>query len=448
MTLVTRLKRLDRSSVPPVTSAAAVPRPRKTGWPRSKRLAGAAGSTRSRISPKPCSSTARPCRRPGRRPTRRGTRRKISCPGPRRTVAGSNGTRAASNGMWTGRARRLGPPLLPVRSRTRRSEQASGDGLETRSAYHAPWRGGVLPAGRLAPRQPPAAGGLVCGPLRISLVGVPVKAFAAVSTASASHFHMLHADCGQRLQYQKHCPQHDVVSAEAIVRGYEYARDRYVVVEPEELEQLRPARDKALVLEQFVPVAAVDPTFLAGRSLYLLPDGPAAQHPYGLLVETMHEAGKAALGRVVFTSQRQLVLVCPTAKPLVVDVLHYPAQVRGPAAWQEQVGTSTATEAERDPARQLLALASGPLDWSRYRDTSSRNRGESSGHRLRGRDRFQGHRNGCFSCPPRQTGGGSEVTTTAPLKASDGLTRQRESICQRCCPPGKTKVGNRSASLY
>jgi DNA end-binding protein Ku len=209
------------------------------------------------------------------------------------------------------------------------------------------------------------------GLLRISLVGVPVKAFAAVSTASASHFHMLHADCGQRLQYQKHCPQHGVVSAEAIVRGYEYARDRYVVVEPEELEQLRPAHDKALVLEQFVPVAAVDPTFFAGRSLYLLPDGPAAQHPYGLLVETMHEAGKAALGRVVFTSQRQLVLVRPSARLLVVDVLHYPAQVRGPATWQEQVGAATATEAERDLARQLLALASGPLDWSRYRDTSA-----------------------------------------------------------------------------
>ena len=209
------------------------------------------------------------------------------------------------------------------------------------------------------------------GLLRISLVGVPVKAFPAVTTASASHFHMLHADCRQRIQYQKHCPQHGLVSADAIVRGYEYARDRYVVVEPEELEQLRPARDKALVLEQFVPVAAVDPTFFAGRSLYLLPDGAAAQHPYGLLVETMHEAGKAALGRVVFTSQRQLVLVRPAGKLLVVDVLHYPAQVRAPAAWQEQAGTSTASEAERDLARQLLALASGPLDWSRYRDTSA-----------------------------------------------------------------------------
>src|SRR5215471_7595027 len=70
--------------------------------------------------------------------------------------------------------------------------------------------------------------------------------------------------------------------AEAIVRGYEYAPGHYVIMEAEELEQLRPARDHVLIVEQFVPVGNVDPLFFAGRSLYLLPDGAAAQHPYGV----------------------------------------------------------------------------------------------------------------------------------------------------------------------
>jgi DNA end-binding protein Ku len=108
---------------------------------------------------------------------------------------------------------------------------------------------------------------------------VPIQAYPAVRSPAATPIHFLHADCGQRIRYQKHCPQHGAVPAEAIIRGYEYAPDHHVLIETEELEQLRPARDKALVLEQFVPVGDIDPTFYAGRSLYLLPDGVPARHP-------------------------------------------------------------------------------------------------------------------------------------------------------------------------
>jgi len=210
------------------------------------------------------------------------------------------------------------------------------------------------------------------GLLRVSLVAVPVKAYAAVSSAStSSHCHMLHADCGQRIGYQKHCPRHGAVDSAAIVRGYEYARGQHVVVEPEELEKLRPDRDKALVLEQFIALAEVDPTFFAGRSLYLLPDGPAAQHPYGVLVDALRHAGKGALGRVVLSGSRQLVLVRPAGRVLALDVLHFPAQVRLAASWEADVVMSAATPEERALAAQLIALASGPADWARYRDTSA-----------------------------------------------------------------------------
>jgi Uncharacterized conserved protein len=209
------------------------------------------------------------------------------------------------------------------------------------------------------------------GLLRLSLVGVPVKAYAAVSSTAPSHFHLLHADCGQRIHYAKCCPQHGAVEGDAIVRGYEYAPDQYVVVEPEELQQLRPARDQALILEHFLPVQDIAPTFFAGRSLYLLPDGPAAQHPYGVLVDALQHAGQGALGRVVLSNQRQLVLVRPCSRLLVLDVLHYPSQVRSIASWEADLPPCAASDAERALAGQLIALASGPVDWARYRDTSA-----------------------------------------------------------------------------
>jgi DNA end-binding protein Ku len=218
-----------------------------------------------------------------------------------------------------------------------------------------------------APRGRPSWSGL----LRLSLVALPVRAYPAVASGIASHFHLLHAGCGQRLRYQKRCPKHGPVTSDAIVKGYSYSRDHCVVVEPEELEKLRPVKDKALMLEQFVSLREIDPVRYAGRSLYLWPDGAAAQQPYGVLVTALHKTGQAALGRVVWSSQRQLVLVRPHGRLLVVDVLHYPARIRTPSAWEADLPESRASAAEVDLACQLIALASGPLDWSRYRDTSA-----------------------------------------------------------------------------
>ncbi len=229
----------------------------------------------------------------------------------------------------------------------------------------APENGAVAPVP--IPRGRPSWSGL----LRISLVSVPVQAYPAVRSAPGPHFHFLHAACGQRIRYQKHCPQHGAVPAEAIVRGYEYVPDHYVIMEAEELDQLRPARDKALILEQFVPVGDIDPIFYAGRSLYLVANGVAAQHPYRVLAQAMQETGQAALGRVVLSSQRQLVLVRPSGGRLVLDVLHYPAQVRAHTGDAADRAPAAATEAERALARQLIALASAPLDWERYRDSGA-----------------------------------------------------------------------------
>src|SRR6516164_3295747 len=210
------------------------------------------------------------------------------------------------------------------------------------------------------------------GLLRVSLVAVPVKAYPAVSSTSASpHFHLLHAGCGRRIGYQKRCPRHGPVEADAVVRGYEYAPGQHVVVEAEELDKLRPARDRALVLEQFVAVDQVDPVFFAGRTLYLLPDGAAAQHPYAVLVAALRQSAKAALGRMVLSGSRQLVLVRPAGKLLAMDILHYPAQVRQAFVWESNLTAGVATPAEQELAAQLIALSSGPLDWSRYRDTTA-----------------------------------------------------------------------------
>src|SRR5690349_1456689 len=125
------------------------------------------------------------------------------------------------------------------------------------------------------------------GFLRLSLISVPVKAFTANNTSEEIHLNQLHKDCNSRVRYQKVCPEHGELNNEQIVKGYEYAKDQYVVIEPEEIDKLRTKADRSVNIDGFIPQDAIDPVFLSGRTNYLLPDGPAGERHYTLLHEGM-----------------------------------------------------------------------------------------------------------------------------------------------------------------
>jgi DNA end-binding protein Ku len=226
--------------------------------------------------------------------------------------------------------------------------------------------------------SPPATGTLPSAPvgrptwsglLQLSLVGIPLKAYPAVRTRDVPTSHYLHADCGQRLRYGKHCPRHGPVDAAAVVRGYEYGPGQHLVVEPEALDALRPARDHALRVERFLAPSQIDLLLLSGRSLYLVPDGVAAERSYAVLHTIMAQRQRWALGRVVLASQRSLVLLRAVPEVLVLHVLHYPELVRAcPALITPALAGATA---ELQLAGQLLEAASGAVDWRDYRDQAA-----------------------------------------------------------------------------
>ena len=206
------------------------------------------------------------------------------------------------------------------------------------------------------------------GLLQFSLVNAPVKAYPAVASREVSHFHQLHADCGQRIRHAKHCPVHGPVDAATIVKGYEYGRDQHVVLDPDELDALRPAQDRALRLERFVAPGQCDPILFSGRSLHLLPDGVAAEPVYEVLRESLVQKARWAVGRLVLSGQRQLVLLRPAGTLLLLHVLHYPQTIR--AAARPSSGRC-GSGPEMQLAAQLIDAASGPVDWSAYSDSTA-----------------------------------------------------------------------------
>jgi DNA end-binding protein Ku len=207
------------------------------------------------------------------------------------------------------------------------------------------------------------------GLLQFSLVGIPLKAYPAVRTRDLPPVHQRHAGCGQRIRYVKQCPDHGPVEGAAIVRAVDYGPDQHVVLDEEALDALRPVRDRALRLEHFVEPADVEPLLFAGRTLYLVPDGPAAEPAYAVLHRALIEHQRWGLGQVVLGGHRHFVLVRPSETGLLLHELHYPEQVR---ACPRAVPTAPATAGEElRLAGQLIAAASGAVDWSRYVDRAA-----------------------------------------------------------------------------
>jgi len=182
------------------------------------------------------------------------------------------------------------------------------------------------------------------GNLSFGLVSFPVQAFNALNPEQSDiHFHQLHAPCHKRIHYEKVCPIHGRVSNDEIVSGYEYAKGKYVEVEPEELDALRTETERSLTIDAFVEPDTIDPIYFDGRMYYLAPDGPVAEEPYAVVTEAMEREGRYGVGQVVFSGKDQLALVRPDNGVLHMAMLNYEAEIRKPrdvvaAAKHEHIG--------------------------------------------------------------------------------------------------------------
>ncbi len=164
------------------------------------------------------------------------------------------------------------------------------------------------------------------GTISFGLVSIPIKLFPA-SSSKTVRFSMLHATDKSRLKQVYVCRSCDeTVERGETVKGYEYARDQYVVLGDDELKAIEKQSDRSIDIEEFVPIAKVDPIFFEKSNL-LGPDKGGAK-AYRLLREAMIEAGRVAIGRFNQRGRQQLVLLRPTDEGLVMHGLYYADEVR------------------------------------------------------------------------------------------------------------------------
>ncbi|MGK2938985.1 MAG: Ku protein [Solirubrobacteraceae bacterium] len=207
------------------------------------------------------------------------------------------------------------------------------------------------------------------GAISFGLVTIPVKMYSAVQRKSV-RFHQLNGKTGVRIQQKRVDPSTgDEVPYDDIVKGYELSPDRYVVIEPSELEALDPKKTKTIDIEDFVEEAQIDPIFY-DHPYYLAP-GAGGAKPYRLLLEAMQETGRVAIAKVVIRSKEQLVAIRPMGDALEMSTMVFADEVLSAERLDElpdpdEVKT---TKRELDIAKQLVDSLAGEWEPDKYRDT-------------------------------------------------------------------------------
>jgi DNA end-binding protein Ku len=225
------------------------------------------------------------------------------------------------------------------------------------------------------------------GSISFGLVNIPIRLYTATDTSKDFSFNQLDAK-GHRIRYKKWCPiEEREVPYSEIQKGYEIAKDQYVIIEKQDLEKIAVESSRTIDIKEFIDEQELDPLFIE-KSYYLVPDSAANRggkkkignsssvtsqnKAYSLLVKVLHDMKKAAIGKVVLRSERErLVAIRAYQRGLVLHTLHYISEIKPLEDINEtpEIKSPSIDEKERSLGQLLVeSLASKDFDISRYND--------------------------------------------------------------------------------
>ena len=205
------------------------------------------------------------------------------------------------------------------------------------------------------------------GAISFGLVNIPVKLYSAVSPKGLA-FHQLHDKDGVRIRMKRICPSDgEEVAYENIVKGFEVARDRYVIVTDEELEKFAAQATHTVDIQTFVDLDEIDPIYY-DSTYYVAPDRGAGK-PYRLLFEAMQRTGKVAVARVVLRTKEYLAALRPMGHALALSTMHFQDEVVSqddlPALPDDKTHVAPR---ELEMAEQLVTSLSSEFDPEKFKD--------------------------------------------------------------------------------
>ncbi|MBD0317344.1 MAG: Ku protein [Thermoleophilia bacterium] len=206
------------------------------------------------------------------------------------------------------------------------------------------------------------------GSINFGLVNIPIGLAVAQQRKDVA-FRTLHRECGTPIKQKRFCPKHERdVEADELVKGWEFTKGQFVMVEESDLESVALERTQSIDIVRFVPVDEVDPIYF-DRAYYLAPASAIAQRrPYALLLEAMKRTRLAAVGKFVLWGKENLCLIRPLGDSLALETLYFAEDVRSRAEIDEAVNDTDVNDGELSMAMQLVESLAGDFDPGDYRN--------------------------------------------------------------------------------
>jgi DNA end-binding protein Ku len=202
------------------------------------------------------------------------------------------------------------------------------------------------------------------GHITFGMVSFPVKLCAAARTQTIS-FHQLHNCDHSRVKQVLYCQTEDrPVSRDELIKGYEYEKDRYIVVEERDLQRVVPSTASVMQILEFVPSTEVDPVYL-DTSYYVQPD-VAGERPYALMLEALRRTNHVGLAQWTLHSREHMVVLRPGRSGLLLHTMYYSSEVR--AMDEFRTDTTCVADQELELATMLVRALAAPFEPSKYRD--------------------------------------------------------------------------------
>jgi DNA end-binding protein Ku len=203
------------------------------------------------------------------------------------------------------------------------------------------------------------------GYVTFGLITIPVRLYAAARTERVS-FNQIHQPCGGRIKQQTVCPRCDrVVERSELVKGFEIEKDRYVVVNDEEIKNVAPASSDAMEISEFVKAEGIDPIYY-DASYFVVPE-EAGKKAYHLLLETMQKSGYSAIAKITMHQREYTVVIRPHADGLLLHTMFYPEEVREVPEFQRDPNISVKPQ-EVALAERLVEGLAADFDPEKYHD--------------------------------------------------------------------------------
>ena len=205
------------------------------------------------------------------------------------------------------------------------------------------------------------------GYLRLSLVSCPVALYTATSRQGEVHFNMLHKETMNRIRMIPTDPETGPVDRSDIVKGFEIEKGRYVVVTPEEIQNVKLETTRTLDIERFVDHDDIDRLYF-NDPYFLVPDGDMAVEAFTVIREAMEKAGKVALGRLVMHQRERLMALEPRARGILAYTLRSKREVRDAQEIFDRIPAAKANAQMVDIAARIIEQQEGAFDPSQFND--------------------------------------------------------------------------------